>query len=386
MILLIILLYPLIYTFASMKEYPFTMKLASWLIIAVLGTIILIYTKDFLLPIVIAGLISMLLYPVYKKLKHWKLPNALSVIITMMIVFVVLITLISLVSRELTSMMADAGGLSGKINSKFNALQIYVAGHFETEGTINNFIANAKNKLLDYTGVLVSGTISGTTNIMSTLVLIIVYIFCFLFYNRAFKTFAFALLADESQSQASGLIHEIQKLVQNYLVGLIMVISIIGTLNSVGLLIIGIDHPIFFAFLAAMLTVIPYIGITIGALITALYALVTKDTIFPAVAVMAVMFSIQILESNLITPRIVGSRVSVNPFVAIVALLIGGQIWGIPGMIVAVPLVAILKVIFDLYPSTQALGYFIGNELTDKTNDPKTHLHPLHNKQEEQPK
>ncbi|HTA82818.1 MAG TPA: AI-2E family transporter [Bacteroidia bacterium] len=368
-----------------MKKYPFTIKLASWLVIAVLGTIILIYTKDFLLPIVIAGLISMLLYPVYKKLKRWKLPNALTVVITMMIVVVVLVSVILLVSRELTSMMADAGGLSGKINNKFSALQVYVAGHFETEGTINNFIANAKNKLLDYTGVLVSGTIAGTTNIMSTLVLIIVYIFCFLFYNRAFKTFAFALLADETQSQASGLIHDIQKLVQNYLLGLLMVILIIGTLNSVGLVIIGVDHPMFFAFLTAMLTVIPYIGITIGALITATYTLLTKDTVFPAVAVMAVMFSIQILESNLITPRIVGSRVSVNPFVAIVALLIGGQIWGIPGMIVAVPLVAILKVIFDLYPSTQALGYFIGNELTDKTNDPKTHLHPINTNQEDKP-
>jgi len=370
-----------------MQKLPFTVKLASWLIIAVLGTIILIYTKDFLMPIIIAVLLSFLLYPVYKRLLKWKVPGALSVVITLLLVIIILVSVIFLVSKEITGMLSDLSGLSSKINYKFNMFQQYVAVHLQVDNvTFSNFIAGAKEKLLGYTSTFVSGTIAGTTNVMSFLVLIIVYVFCFLFYNKAFKSFAFALLEAERQHQASSLINEIQKLVQNYLLGLLTVIFIIGALNTIGLLIIGIDHPLFFAFLVAMLTVIPYVGITIGALITAFYALLTKDTVLPAVAVMLVLFTVQFLESNLITPRIVGKRVSVNPFVAIVALLIGQQIWGIPGMILSIPLTAILKVLLDVYPSTQAIGYFVGSELTDDKNDPKKHLHPFHSDKEEKPK
>jgi len=370
-----------------MQKLPFTIKLASWLLIAVLGTIILIYTKEFLLPIIISGLLSFLLYPVYKRLLKWKIPNALSVVITLLIVVVLLVSVIFLVSKEVTSMISDLTGLSGKINDKFNSFQQYVTGHMHIESdTFSNIIANAKEKLLGYTSEFVSGTIASTTNIMSALVLIVVYVFCFLLYNKAFRSFAFALLETERQHQASDLINEIQKLVQNYLLGLLTVILIIGVLNTIGLLIIGIDHALFFAFFVAMLTVIPYVGITIGALITAFYALLTKDTAFPALAVMLVLFTVQFLESNLITPRIVGKRVSVNPFVAIVALLIGGQIWGIPGMILSIPLTAILKVLLDVNPSTQALGYFVGSELTDDKNDPKKHLHPFHSEEDKKPK
>ena len=100
--------------------------------------------------------------------------------------------------------------------------------------------------------------------------------------------------------------------------------------------------------------------------------MLTKDTVFPAMGVIIVLLTIQFLESNIITPRIVGSRVSVNPFVAIVVLLIGGQLWGIPGMILSVPMTAILKVLFDANPSTQVIGYFLGSELTKKKEKRET--------------
>lgn len=369
-----------------MQKQPFTIRLASWLIIAVLGIVILVYTKNFLLPMVIAGFFSLLLYPLYKRLLRWRLPNTLAVLITVLLVVILLLTALYLVSRELSSMLNDMGSLSAKVNDMFTNLQHYLAEHMQLESsTVNNWITEVKTKIVGSFGELVSGTIASTTNIMSVLVLIIVYVFCFLLYNGAFKTFFFALLADERQTQAMTLISNIQKLVQNYLLGLLTVILIIGVLNTIGLVIIGVDNALFFAFLAALLTMIPYVGITIGACITAFYTLLTKDSGWSAFAVICVMFSIQALESNLITPRIVGSRVKINPFVAILALIIGGEIWGIPGMILAVPFTAILKVLFDVYPSTQAIGYFIGSEFTDVTNDPKAHLHALGKKDEEKP-
>jgi len=197
-----------------------------------------------------------------------------------------------------------------------------------------------------------------------------VYVFCFLLYNRSFHDFAYALMGDERQSEASTIIGHIQKLVQHYLLGLLTVIFIIGTLNSIGLFIIGVDHALFFAFFAAMLTIIPYIGIFLGACLPVFYVLLTRDSFWPAAGVLGIFLTVQFLESNFITPKVVGSKVSVNPFVAIVALLIGGEIWGIPGMLLSIPLTAILKLLLDTRPKTKAIGYFLGSEFTDSKNDP----------------
>jgi predicted PurR-regulated permease PerM len=352
-------------------KLPLTIKLACWLLIAVLGTIILVYSKDFLLPIIVAALLSLLLYPVYRLLCNWKVPGVLSVIITMLLVLCVMFISVLFISGQLKSVLTDFSGLSAKINQKLSYLQTYMSSHWQIEDTtFNSWIENAKTKLMSYSGDMLSGTISTTTNIFSTLVLIGVYVFCFLLYNKDFKDFAFALMALEKQEQATHIINDIQKLVQHYLLGMITVVCIIGSLNTIGLLIVGTDHAIFFAFFAAILTVIPYIGISIGALLPVLYTLITRDSPWTAVGVASVFVIVQFLESNFITPKIVGKRVSINPFVAIVVLLIGGQIWGIAGMVLSIPLTAIIKILFDTRSNTKAFGYFLGSEFTDKNINP----------------
>ena len=352
-------------------KLPFTIKLAGWLLIAVLGTLILIYTKDFLLPIVIAALLALLLYPVYKLLVKWKVPGVLSVIITMLLVLILMVASVIFISAELKSVLSDLNGVSAKMSEKLGRLQTYMAEHWQVEdATFTSWIANAKMKLMSYSGDLLSGTINTTTTIFSTMVLIAVYVFCFLLYNRDFKDFAFALMETEKRNEATDIIGDIQKLVQHYLLGMLTVIFIIGSLNTIGLLIVGVDHAVFFAFLAATLTIIPYIGIFMGASLPVLYTLITHDSVWPAVGVLAVFLVVQFMESNFITPKIVGKRVSINPFVAIVVLLIGGQIWGTAGMVLSIPLTAILKVLLDHRPHTKAFGYFLGSEFTDKKSNP----------------
>jgi predicted PurR-regulated permease PerM len=122
---------------------------------------------------------------------------------------------------------------------------------------------------------------------------------------------------------------------------------IAAVLNSIGLLLLGIEHAIFFGFLSGTLTMIPYVGITIGAALPTLVALVTKDSGWYAVGVIAVHSVVQFLEGNFITPKITGSKISINALAAIVALLVGGKIWGIAGMILAVPAVGILKILLS---------------------------------------
>jgi predicted PurR-regulated permease PerM len=143
--------------------------------------------------------------------------------------------------------------------------------------------------------------------------------------------------------------------------GLLTVILIVGTLQSAGLYFLGIENPVFFGMLAAVLAVIPYIGIMIGSILPALVALVTKDSAWYALGVIIIMQGIQFLESNFITPFIVGGSVSVNQIAALLALLVGGSLWGVIGMILAIPFTAIIKVIFDNVDGLKPWGFLLGD-------------------------
>ena len=148
---------------------------------------------------------------------------------------------------------------------------------------------------------------------------------------------------------------------------MIIVVVILGLLNAIGLWIIGLENALFFATFAALLAVIPYIGIIIGSLPAVLYALLFSGSLWMPLGVIAVFAVVQFLEGNFITPNIIGSRVSINPFMALVALIIGGQIWGIVGMIIFVPFVGILKCIFDEVEDLRPYGYLLGNTVEYKS-------------------
>ena len=272
-----------------MSKLPLLAKITCWLICIVLGTIILIYAKDFLLPIIISALLSFLLYPVYNRLIKWKVPAILSVILTMLVVVVLISGTTAIISSQVTTVINDISNSSGEMNAKLTSIQSYISNNLHVDdATLAKYISLAKDKLESIGGDVASGVLSTTTNFMSNLILIIIYIFCFLLYNHSFSDFAYTLTGEEAHERAASLINKIQRLVQNYLVGLLTVILIIGTLNSIGFLIVGVDHAIFFAFFAAMLTIIPYIGISIGGAFPVIYLLLTKDSVWPAVGVLAV--------------------------------------------------------------------------------------------------
>jgi putative heme transporter len=166
--------------------------------------------------------------------------------------------------------------------------------------------------------------------------------------------------------------------IQGYISGLLLVTLIIAALNTIGLLVLGIDHAIFFGILSGVLTIIPYVGIFIGALFPFLMALITKDSIWYAIGVVIVFTVVQFLEGNFITPRITGSKVSINALAAIIALLIGGKILGIAGMILAVPAIGIFKILLSYSQRLKPFVILLGDDNTiEKKDDPTEHTPPV---------
>jgi predicted PurR-regulated permease PerM len=154
---------------------------------------------------------------------------------------------------------------------------------------------------------------------------------------------------------------EVTEMAQNYISGLILVIAIIAILNTTGLLILGIKYAVFLGILSALLTIIPYIGIVLGSILPILVALLTKDSLLYAAGVIAIFGLVQFLEGNFITPKIIGSKVNVNPLSAIIALIVGGAVWGIAGMILAIPILGIIQIILSNNKDLKPFASLISN-------------------------
>lgn len=296
-----------------------------------------ILAKDIVIPILISAFLSVILLPVVNRLQK-KLSLTLSVIIVLVFTLLVFVGAIWIIGDQLSRLVQDLPNLE----SKFNALVDDVSTRIQdglgmTSIEQNQMLRDGLRETSSYvTGLLIS-----TTNTLSLLVQIPIYIFLFLIYRDRFKAFFLSLLPQNEELTWK---KDIETVLQGYISGLLIVTIIIAILNTIGLMILGIEHAIFFGVLSGILTIIPYIGIFIGATLPAIFALLTKDSGWYAVGVVAIFSFVQFLEGNFITPRITGSKVSINALAAIIALLIGGKILGIAGMILAVPITGVIKV------------------------------------------
>ena len=205
-----------------------------------------------------------------------------------------------------------------------------------------------------------------TTSFLAGLLATIVYTFLLLIY-RTGLTQAFVKFSPKEKSEISfNMFKKVQKVGQKYLSGMIVLILILGLANSLGLWIIGVDSPFLFGFLAAAMSIIPYVGTTLGASIPVLYAFMSNDSLWIPFAVAVLFWAIQLIESNFLSPKIVGNSLQINALAAILSLLIGASVWGVAGMILFLPFAAMLKVICEEYEPLKPVALLIGSQNEDE--------------------
>jgi len=350
---------------ASKNKHPFWLKSSVTLIGLSLLFVILSYGKFILMPLAFAAFVSMLLNPVVSKLESWKLGRAFSIILTLLLVLVVFSGIVTLISAQFVQFSERIPEVTDRLKS-VTAEGVHfleeTVGISEEERT--NYLEQGLSNLIDKSGQYLGSVVSATTSAFTLMSLLPIFIFFMLYYKEMYQTFFRKLFErKEGNSMIDGVLDNVQEVTQNYLVGMLTVIGILAVLNTTGLLLIGLEHAIFFGVFASLLAVIPYIGIIIGALPPLLFAFLLGDSLLTPLLVIAVFGTVQFLEGNFITPRIVGSKVAINPFMAMLALIIGGELWGISGMILFVPLIGILRVIFEQIDELKPYGYLLGNRI-----------------------
>ncbi len=346
-------------------QYPYWFKTTITLFGLILLFVIMSYGKFILMPLAFAAFLAMLLSPVVNKLESWKLGRAFSIIITILMVLVIFAGLISLISAQFVQFAERVPEVTNRLqvvaNESIEFLEEKVGISQEQQ---TDYLRRGIGDLLARIRGFIGGLIGATSSAVTLMTLLPIFVFFLLYYRRMYQNFFHAIFSkSDERSNVDDVLDNVQDVSQNYLVGLLTVMGILAILNITGLMIIGLDHAVFFGVFAALMAVIPYLGIIIGALPPLLFALLLGDSIFTPVFVLIVFGIVQFLEGNFISPRIVGSKVAINPFMAMLALIVGGEIWGISGMILFVPLIGILRVIFEEIPELKPYGYLLGNRI-----------------------
>jgi len=270
--------------------------------------------SDIVVPLAFAAFLAIVMLPVVKRLEKRKLGTALSITIVLAATMLILGLLIWLVVNQVVGLINDLPNLQAKFENYINEVSSTLRRDFGISASEQNkFLGESVRTVSKYLGdILIS-----TTNILSVLIQIPIYIFLILIYRDKFRDFFLSLIPGDNEFVWK---KDMERVIQGYISGLTWVTLIIASLNCIGLLALGIDHAIFFGILSGVLTIIPYVGIIIGALFPFVMALITKDSMWYAVGVVIVFTVVQFLEGNFITPRITGSKVSINALAAIIAL------------------------------------------------------------------
>lgn len=342
-------------------KQPYVLELAASLISLTLIIGLMYVLKSVLLPLMFSILIAISLYPVARFLERIGLGKVISALLSIILAAVILSGLIWLIVHQVIAIGSNGTVIQSKALSIFDTIQHWLHDQFGLERSeITERLRSQANQAMSNAASYVTAVFGSLGNLLAGVVLVPLFSFFLLYYRVFFREFFFKAFRSTPQEVVHQTLNKIYDVVQSYLLGLITVMGIVAVLNTIGLWILGIEYAWFFGTLASLLMLLPYIGIAIGSILPALFALATKDSAWYALGVIAWFQVVQFLEGNIITPNIVGSKVSINPLMAIISILLGGLLFGLAGLILALPLVAAIKVIFDAIPSMNAFGFLIG--------------------------
>lgn len=337
------------------------------LLFIALASGILYFARSLLIPLALGSLLAMLLLPVCRWFERHRLPRGASVSLSLFLFMLLLAGVMMLVISQVTSFSDDLPEMKGKANQRLDEMQDYIDTWFNIPpGEQSKYLQDSLNDLFNSIGQYVQMVIGAISQSLLFSLITLVYIFLILFYRWRIVEFILQLMGDKHREEGYQVIKKSVSVAASYLGGVLIVVAILATIDSIGLLILGIPNALFFGIMAGILNIIPYIGSFIGSILPVIFALLMKDSAWIPITTIALFVVTQLLESYVLTPNITGSKISLNPLATIIALLMGKLIWGIAGMILFIPLLGIAKVIMENVKWLRPLGFLIGTRLPDQ--------------------
>jgi predicted PurR-regulated permease PerM len=334
----------------------------------VLICLVLYYGKTLFIPLSFSLLISFILFPICKWMEKKGISKAVAILISLSFVFALMVSLLYLLFTQINEFSHEWEPFRKKLLETLNQISIYISQQFEisTEEQLvffKNSINNSASQALSFlrnAAYLFSET-------FFYLLIIPVFSALILYHRQILANVLYQTFPAERKETIREILTETIHAYYNFIKGMLVVYLIVGTLNSIGLAIVGVPHPILFGFIASILTFIPYVGILISSLLPIAISWITFNSIWYPIAIIIVFSIVQILEAYVIFPFAVGSRLKINTLVIIIMITAGGILWGAAGMILFIPFTSIAKLIADRTESLKTLSILLGDGESKKT-------------------
>lgn len=324
-----------------------------------LGFAGLYFSAPFVIPVVLAAVLSMLFIRLCNYFESKGMSRAIAALVCMFIFVASIALILLLLSIQLSSLAENIDEMKNRLYNLFNNLRKWIN---DTVG----IDAKQQKEIIDKSGGNTSEMLfsfaSGMMNVAINAVLVLVYMYLFLLYRNHIKRFILKLVAQKEKEDTDEVVHKAGKVSQKYLSGLAAMIGMLWVMYGIGFSLVGVENAIFFAVLCGLLEIIPFVGNLTGTSITVLAVLAQGGGSDKIIFVLLTYFVVQFVQTYILEPLVVGEQVNINPLFTIMAIVLGEMVWGIPGMILAIPLLGMVKIICDSHPDLQPYGFLIGPE------------------------
>lgn len=345
------------------KQWPYNIRLCINLLLVILIAVIIREFQVILVPLYFSVLIAILLLPLANLMERLKFPRALAALVSVLLALLVTATVIYLLSAQIQLFLTDIPAIKKHLAEHYQTIQVWVQDRFNISTKQQaTLVTSATADMQDYGLGYIRQTFFTVTETAAFIIFIFIYSFLILFYRHTIRGFLFALFSRPHKRNIDAVITGSKQVIKNYMTGLIIEMVIISTCNSVLFMIIGIKYAIFLGVFTGILNIMPFIGIYSGMIFTALVTLTTPASMNQIIWVFVGLLVIHFIDSNFLMPRIVGSKVKINALMTILGAITGGILIGIPGVFLALPTIAILKIMFDRIDAMKPWGILLGAE------------------------
>ncbi|GAB3329103.1 AI-2E family transporter [Larkinella ripae] len=349
----------------STSTQPFYHRLSHTLLALGLLMAAFYLGQDIIVPFAMAGLLAVLLRPVEAWMIRKGVPKTVAISLALLLAIVVLVGLTMMISMQLANFTDDWPKLKKNLNDFYNDARRWIRQEYNLSySQQEQYLKKAQAQTMDT--LQGSGTLGVITGPLGTLLILPIYIFLLLYYRAMLIQFIIRSFADQQAERVREVLGEIRSVIQSYVVGLVTETACVAVLNSAGLLILGVQYAVLLGVIAAIMNLIPYIGGLVATALAVGVTFVNHPEPATLAGVVAVFLVVQFIDNNFLVPVIIGSKVRINALVSIVGVLLGGALAGVSGMFLSIPIIAILKVIFDRVEGMEQWGILLGDQTTEE--------------------
>lgn len=323
----------------------------------------LYFAKAFLMPVAIGGIIAMLFLPFCKWMEARKVPKSIAVLSSMLVLLLVVAAIGLLLGWQIAALLNDVALIKQTAIEKGTAAQQYIFNNLGIAVEKQTQILNTEKPSL---GAMMGLVLSSLKYIAINFILVMVYFFLLLYYRGHIRAFIIKLTAPAQQKEMGQVIYSTTHVAQQYLLGMAKIIVCLWIMYGVGFGIIGVENFIFFAILCGLLEIVPFIGNITGTTLTVFVAAIHGAELPVLGGIVLVYGIVQFIQGWVLEPLILGPQVKINPLFTVIALILGDLVWGIPGIILAIPITAMIKIICDHVDTLKPYGFLIGELVLPK--------------------